>query len=79
MDDTNAPSAKVPTQFWIVAVIGLLWNCIGAYFYLMARLDPGKVMGDAPPEMLDYVNHMPLWANIGYGLQIFETGRLDFF
>lgn len=72
MDETGA-SAKVPTSFWAVAVIGFLWNCIGAYFYIMARIDPGAVMGDAPPEMQDYVAHMPLWANIGYGFGIWGS------
>lgn len=66
-------SPKVPMSFWAVAVIGLLWNCIGVYFYMLARLDPDAVMGSAPQEMRDYVAHMPLWANIGYGFGIWGS------
>lgn len=71
MNDTAA--AKPATAFWVVAVLGFLWNCIGAYLYIMARLDPAAVMGDAPPEMQDYVANMPLWANIGYGFGIWGS------
>jgi len=64
---------KVPTQFWIVAVIGLLWNCFGAYLYLMARLDPETALAGADPAMRDYVANQPIWANIGYGLGIWGS------
>jgi hypothetical protein len=65
--------AKVPTQFWIVAVIGLLWNCFGAYLYMMARLDPETALAGADPAMRDYVANQPIWANIGYGLGIWGS------
>ena len=64
---------KAPASFWIVAGLSLLWNCTGAYFYIMARLDPAAVMGSAPPEMQDYVANMPLWANIGYGFGVWGS------
>lgn len=68
-----ANGTKVPTVYWVVAVLGLLWNCIGAYFYIQARLDPDAVMATAPQEMRDYVANMPLWANIGYGFGIWGS------
>ncbi len=64
---------KAPTVYWVVAVLGLLWNCIGAYLYIQARLNPEVVMASAPQEMRDYVTNMPLWANIGYGLGVWGS------
>lgn len=64
---------KTPTSFWVVAVLGFLWNCIGAYFYLIARANPDTVMAEAPQAMRDYVANMPLWANIGYGFGIWGS------
>lgn len=64
---------KAPTIYWVVAVLGFLWNCIGVYFYIQARLDPDAVMAGAPVEMRDYVANMPLWANIGYGFGIWGS------
>ena len=64
---------KAPTTYWVVAVLGLLWNCIGAYLYIQARLNPEVVMAGAPQEMQEYVANMPLWANIGYGLGVWGS------
>ncbi len=64
---------KAPTVYWVVAVLGFLWNCIGAYFYIQSRLDPDAVMASATQEMRDYVANMPLWANIGYGFGIWGS------
>lgn len=64
---------KAPTVYWVVAILGLLWNCIGAYLYIQTRLSPEVVMASAPQEMRDYVTNMPLWANIGYGLGVWGS------
>ena len=66
-------AAKVPSSFWIVAVLGLLWNCFGAYLYMLARLDPVTALAGADPAMRDYVANQPIWANIGYGLGIWGS------
>jgi hypothetical protein len=73
-NDAGAPdAARVPWHFWLIAVVGLLWNCIGVYFYIQARLDPDAVMAGASGEMRDYVANMPLWANVGYGFGIWGS------
>lgn len=64
---------KVPTVYWVVAVLGLLWNCFGAYLYIQTRLNPDVMMASAPQEIRDYVANMPLWANIGYGLGVWGS------
>lgn len=64
---------KVPTVYWVVAVLGLLWNCFGAYLYIQTRLSPDVIMAGAPQAIRDYVANMPLWANIGYGLGVWGS------
>ena len=51
---------KAPTTYWVVAVLGLLWNCIGAYFYIQDRMNPDAAT-------------MPLWTNIGYGFGVWGS------
>lgn len=70
--EANAPG-KVPASFWVIAVLGLLWNSFGAYLYLMARLDPATALAGVDPAMRDYVANQPIWANIGYGLGIWGS------
>lgn len=73
MESANETATRVPTSFWAIAVIGLLWNCFGAYLYMMARLNPEAVLAGATPVMRDYFVHQPIWANIGYGLGIWGS------
>lgn len=70
---TTAQTGKLPASFWVISVLGFLWNAFGAYLYIMARLSPDAVMAGASPAMRDYVEHMPLWANIGYGFGIWGS------
>lgn len=65
--------AKLPTSFWVIAVLGLLWNAFGAYLYILARVDPETALAGASPEMRDYVANQPIWANLGYGLGIWGS------
>lgn len=71
MDSINA--ARVPISFWVITVIGLLWNSFGAYLYMTARLDPDTALAGASPAMRDYFVNQPIWANLGYGLGIWGS------
>lgn len=64
--------AGTPTHLWIVGVLSLIWNCFGAYDYLMTRLrntDYLSQMGN-PQAMLDYIDSFPLWAQAGWGFGV---------
>lgn len=64
---------RVPASFWVIAVLGLLWNCFGAYLYMLARVDPETALAGADPAMREYVANQPVWANLGYGLGIWGS------
>lgn len=66
-------SGKVPTSFWIIAVLGLLWNAFGTYLYILARYEPQTALAGASPAMVDYVANQPIWANLGYGMGIWGS------
>ena len=69
----DSDTGAVPGYFWAVAEVGFLWNCIGVYLYMMAKIDPAATMAGAPPAMQDYVLHMPLWAHVGWSLGIWGS------
>lgn len=69
----SSAGGKVPASFGVIAVIGLLWNCFGAYLYVMARMNPDAALAGADPAMKDYFLSQPIWANIGYGLGIWGS------
>ena len=70
-DDTRA--ASVPTSFWVITVLGLVWNTFGAYLYMLSKLDPAAAMAGVSPAMRDYVATMPLWAHIGWSLGVWGS------
>jgi len=69
----QAASAKAPMHLWIVGILSLIWNCIGGYDYVMTRTHNmaylGSMGGD-PQLMIDYIDHMPLYASVGWGLGV---------
>jgi hypothetical protein len=66
---------KTPTQYWIVAALGALWNAFGGYDYWMAKsrnLEYLSQMGNAD-EILSWMDSFPIWAQIGYGLGVWGS------
>ena len=64
---------KKPTHLWIVGILGLIWNGIGCYDYLMTRLrneDYFRSMGTDPQAMLAWVDGFPIYAQFGWGLGV---------
>lgn len=64
-----------PWHLWLVGGLSLLWNAFGGYDYTMTRLrniDYLSAMGD-PNVMLAYIDAMPLYAQIGWGLGVWGS------
>ena len=75
---TAAPM-RTPMHLWIVGVLSLLWNCFGSYDYLMTKMrNMDYLAGMTPPgvdpsTLLAYVEGMPLYAQIGWGLGVWSA------
>jgi hypothetical protein len=71
----QAVAVRTPVHLWIVGILSLLWNCIGAADYLMTRLHndayfQSMMPGVPPATFYAYVDAMPLYAQIGWGLGV---------
>jgi hypothetical protein len=69
-------TTRTPMHLWIVGILSLLWNCFGAYDYLMTRLHNMAYLGSMgvnPNRMLAYVEGMPMYAQIGWGLGVWSA------
>jgi hypothetical protein len=71
--NAETQDAKAPTSFWVVALLGLLWNAFGAYLYMLAKLDPETALAQASPALREYVAAMPLWAHVGWSLGVWGS------
>ena len=71
----QAVAARTPVHLWIVGILSLLWNCFGAYDYIMTRtrnMDYLAQMGD-PKVILSWVDSLPSYAHVGWGLGVWSA------
>lgn len=68
MADTSTPLTKTPWHLWVVGVISLLWNAVGALDFTMTQLKNEAYLKALTPEQLAYVYGFPLWAVFVWGL-----------
>jgi len=67
--------ARTPIHLWIVGIVSLLWACFGGYDYTMTRMRntdylAASMPGVDPNAALAWVDSMPLYAQIGWGLGV---------
>ena len=70
--------ARTPVHLWIVGVLSLLWNCFGAYDYLMTRMrnmtiSQVSMPGVDPNAALAWIDGMPIYAQVGWGLGVWAA------
>ena len=71
----QAVSARTPAHLWIVGALATLWNSFGCYDYLMTRMRNTDYIKSAMPGVdpnaaLAWVDAMPIYAQIGWGLGV---------
>ena len=71
---TTAES-RAPVHVWIVGILSLLWSCFGCYDYTMTRMRnmdyiASSMPGVDPNAALAWVDGMPIYAQIGWGLGV---------
>jgi hypothetical protein len=58
----NETTRTAPRHFWIVSVLSLLWNAMGAFDYSATQLRLDWYMSAFTPEQLEYFSSFPAWA-----------------
>ncbi|HEX8839289.1 MAG TPA: hypothetical protein VF750_02330 [Sphingomicrobium sp.] len=71
----TALKTRTPVHLWIVGALALLWNCFGAFDYLMTRTHnmdyiAKSMPGTDPNTTLAWVESMPMFAQFGWGLGV---------
>jgi len=60
-ENGTTTTAKTPWHIWVVGVIAVLWNAMGAFDYLMTETQNEGYMGKFTPEQLDFFYGFPAW------------------
>lgn len=62
--------SRSPVHLWIVGVVTLLWNLVGAYDYLMTQTRNASYMAKFTQEQLDYFYGFPAWVEAFWALAV---------
>jgi len=66
-DNTNS---KRPLHLWIVGVLSLLWNAMGAYDYLMTQTKDEAYMAKFTTEQLEFFYGFPAWVESTWAIAV---------
>lgn len=63
---------RAPTHLWVVGILSLLWNAMGAYDYTMTHLGGEEYLtrGGFGPEVVAYFAALPVWATAAWALGV---------
>jgi len=62
-----------PKHLWIIGIITLLWNMIGAFDYLMTQTENESYMAKFEPSQLDYFYNFPTWLVVFWALAVWGS------
>lgn len=68
MADATTLPTKTPWHLWVVGVVSLLWNAMGALDFTMTQLEVTAYLKGLTPAQLEYIYGFPLWAVLAWGI-----------
>jgi len=69
----NETTTKAPVHLWIVGVLAVLWNAMGAFDYLATQLQLDFYMSQFSQEQLDYFYGFPAWVEAAWATAIWTA------
>jgi hypothetical protein len=64
---------KTPWHLWVVGIVSLLWNAVGAVDYTMTQTRNEAWMGQFSPEQLEYFYGFPSWVVAFWALGVWAA------
>ncbi len=69
MAESNT-NKKAPWHLWVVGIVGLLWNAMGAMDYIMTKTRNEQYMSAFTPEQLDFFYGLPVWVVAAWAIAV---------
>ena len=63
-------TVKTPVHLWIVSILAILWNAVGAYDYIATQYRIESYMSKFTPEQLEYFYAFPAWMDAAWAVGI---------
>ena len=62
-----------PVHLWVIGILSLLWNAIGAFDYLATQSGMESYMSQFSPEQLDYFQAFPTWLVAAWAVGVWGS------
>jgi hypothetical protein len=72
-EDRVAGAVRAPWHLWVVGILSLLWNAMGAFDYLMTQTQNEGYMSQFTPEQLEYFYGFPAWLVAFWALAVWGS------
>jgi len=59
---TKSSRTKAPWHLWVIGIIALLWNAMGAVDYFLSQTKNEAYMSMFTPEQLEFFYSFPSWS-----------------
>jgi hypothetical protein len=69
----NETGSRVPRHLWIIGVLAVLWNAIGAFDYAATQLRIESYMSQFTPEQLEYFYGFPAWTVAAWAIAVWGS------
>lgn len=66
----SAGPVRTPWHVWVVGVVALLWNAIGAFDYVMTQTRNPQYMAAFTQQQLDYFYGFPAWVVAAWAIAV---------
>jgi hypothetical protein len=66
-------AGRTPWHFWVVAILALLWNGMGAYDYVMTQTENAAYLAMFTPEQVEYFTSWPLWFDTVWAIGVWAA------
>lgn len=69
----NSSTAATPRHLWVVGILAVLWNAVGAFDYSATQLKIESYMSQFPPEQLAYFYGFPAWTVAAWAIAVWSS------
>ena len=69
-EEAVANHERRPWHLWLVGVVGILWNSVGAFDYLSTQTQNESYMSQFTPEQLEFFYGFPTWVVAFWALAV---------
>jgi hypothetical protein len=66
-------TTKAPVHLWIVGILSLFWNAIGAFDYTATQMKLDFYMSQFTPEQLEYFYGFPAWMDASWAVAVWAA------